>query len=446
MGFAARLYPKDWRERYGAEFDALLDDAKPRWRDLADVLRGAFIMQMTSWKSYGKIAAATAFAGAVLALGASFLVANRYESRAVLHVGVPDSSSAGTEPGALERMVNLQRLVLGRRSLTFLILDPRLDLYKEERRHLTTDEVAEQMRTRDIRVRLYDAPLGKPAAGQAFVVSFSYPDRYKAQQVLRDLVGKMEETNFILSRKGSSEAVKLDLLDAPTYPAGPTFPNRGGFLFMGLASGLGLGLLGALSLRHPKQTLTVGLSVLAGFAVAWTIAYLIPAEYESRAVMRIMPTQGSTSLSEIAEAALSADSLGRLIQDPQLALYQKQRRHKPLAEVAELMRTEHVRFTVYPMHPGERAQAFTVGFTYPDRFKAQSVVRALTGRFQEGAFDHKTSMELLDPADLPQYPIYPNRSAIAALGGAIAGLIAGAVIVVWRRPSHPQITPAPAAA
>ena len=24
--FAAKLYPRSWRERYGAEFDALLDD------------------------------------------------------------------------------------------------------------------------------------------------------------------------------------------------------------------------------------------------------------------------------------------------------------------------------------------------------------------------------------------------------------------------------------
>ena len=37
----ALLYPKDWRQRYGTEFDALLEEAKPRWGDTADVLRAA---------------------------------------------------------------------------------------------------------------------------------------------------------------------------------------------------------------------------------------------------------------------------------------------------------------------------------------------------------------------------------------------------------------------
>jgi hypothetical protein len=40
IGLAAGLYPAEWRGRYGAEFDALLDDAGLQWRDLADVIRG----------------------------------------------------------------------------------------------------------------------------------------------------------------------------------------------------------------------------------------------------------------------------------------------------------------------------------------------------------------------------------------------------------------------
>jgi hypothetical protein len=30
MRFLARLYPSSWRKRYGAELDALLEDATPR--------------------------------------------------------------------------------------------------------------------------------------------------------------------------------------------------------------------------------------------------------------------------------------------------------------------------------------------------------------------------------------------------------------------------------
>ncbi len=39
--WAARLYPEAWRERYAAEFDALLEDISPSFRDLLDVLGGA---------------------------------------------------------------------------------------------------------------------------------------------------------------------------------------------------------------------------------------------------------------------------------------------------------------------------------------------------------------------------------------------------------------------
>lgn len=37
MKFLARLYPSTWRTRYGAEYEALLDDATPRPRDAFDV-------------------------------------------------------------------------------------------------------------------------------------------------------------------------------------------------------------------------------------------------------------------------------------------------------------------------------------------------------------------------------------------------------------------------
>jgi hypothetical protein len=35
--WAAKLYPRAWRHRYGAEFDALLEDISPSWRDACDV-------------------------------------------------------------------------------------------------------------------------------------------------------------------------------------------------------------------------------------------------------------------------------------------------------------------------------------------------------------------------------------------------------------------------
>jgi hypothetical protein len=37
--FMLRLYPARWRERYRGEFEALLEQMRPGWRDVFDVLR-----------------------------------------------------------------------------------------------------------------------------------------------------------------------------------------------------------------------------------------------------------------------------------------------------------------------------------------------------------------------------------------------------------------------
>lgn len=46
--WAARLYPEAWRERYAAEFDALLEDISPSLRDVGDVLWGALRVRVTT--------------------------------------------------------------------------------------------------------------------------------------------------------------------------------------------------------------------------------------------------------------------------------------------------------------------------------------------------------------------------------------------------------------
>ena len=46
---AAWLYPKRWRERYGDEFAALIEDSRPDFRSFVDVLKGAVKMQFSRW-------------------------------------------------------------------------------------------------------------------------------------------------------------------------------------------------------------------------------------------------------------------------------------------------------------------------------------------------------------------------------------------------------------
>jgi hypothetical protein len=46
--WAARLYPEAWRNRYAAEFEALLDDISPSLGDLCDVLGGVLRVRVTT--------------------------------------------------------------------------------------------------------------------------------------------------------------------------------------------------------------------------------------------------------------------------------------------------------------------------------------------------------------------------------------------------------------
>jgi hypothetical protein len=53
---AAKLYPRSWRARYGAEFDALLDDIGADFRTACDVLTGAVAMHVQQYKTVGSAA------------------------------------------------------------------------------------------------------------------------------------------------------------------------------------------------------------------------------------------------------------------------------------------------------------------------------------------------------------------------------------------------------
>src|SRR5208282_1252178 len=84
----ARLYPRPWRERYGAEYQALLDDVhledvRPAAWIAADVFTGAIAMQMRTWKSW-KIAAVPALLGLAVIAGLFFEMPTTYISNAII--------------------------------------------------------------------------------------------------------------------------------------------------------------------------------------------------------------------------------------------------------------------------------------------------------------------------------------------------------------------------
>ena len=229
---AARLYPAPWRDRYDAEFDALLDDAHLRWSDVADVLQGAAIMRMTKWNSYWKVATATALAGAILACTVSLTLHDRWMASASI------TMSPGSNPGRLS--------------------------------HIYSMAFAGDPFVRNIRV--------VPEAPGAIRLEFVAPDRMEAQATLRNLTSRFVDA----ANRLGDPPVSLLIWDPP--PARPIYPNRPAITLFGAFAGLLTGSLALLIWRraHRYSVLTVALPDDIRSIVARRIAegpHRDPAEY-----------------------------------------------------------------------------------------------------------------------------------------------------------------------
>ncbi|MBI2680040.1 MAG: hypothetical protein HYX25_03415, partial [Candidatus Solibacter usitatus] len=137
----------------------------------------------------------------------------------------------------------------------------------------------------------------------------------------------------------------------------------------------------------------------AGLVVSTVVAFMWPDTYISTAVMRITPqqvpsnlvptsitTQMADRLQQMQTEILSRGSLSEIIQKPSLDLYKKERQRLPMEDVVQEMRNKYIR--IMPLADagggGRRyASAFSVAFSYTDRYKAQAVVRELVTKFTE---------------------------------------------------------------
>jgi polysaccharide chain length determinant protein (PEP-CTERM system associated) len=138
----------------------------------------------------------------------------------------------------------------------------------------------------------------------------------------------------------------------------------------------------------------------AGLVIAVVTAFLWPDTFISTATMRITPqqvperlvpsnisTQIAERLTAMEQEIMSRISLQELIQRPALNLYPKERNRKPMEDVIEEMR-KSLKIVLLesstPNQPAPRfASAFQITFAYPDKYKAQAVVRELVTKFIE---------------------------------------------------------------
>jgi capsular polysaccharide biosynthesis protein len=450
MRLAAKLYPRAWRERYSEEFDALLDDYQPSWRELGDVMRGAVKMQIRTGSDYLKIVGALAVAGALVAVAASFVTPRKYVSSAVVQMA----------PQGIE----LEQAYLSRTFLTTLVYDSRLGLYPEKGR-MPLEDTINKMR-RDLRVSRVEAHVLGGATEPALDISFAYPDKAKARAVVARLVSEAVDRSATINAERAlfwqelwphdpppASLHQVQILSPASVPGKPSAPNRLAFMAVGMGAGLLLGLLVAFVVRQPKRTLLLAGFALGGAAVAIAVAFVIPDTYTSTATVRLEPPMFPERPSGAALAAtmgerfrrvqqevFSQASLAEIVQDTSLDLYKSDRARKPLEKVVETIRTRDL--AIHPLNSAatspDSAPGISISFSYPDKQKAQRVVQEILTRLVNSyvqdsvriAKDMKPGdetaqvverhfgdqFEVLDPASYPSIPVAPNRMIFLAVG------------------------------
>jgi uncharacterized protein involved in exopolysaccharide biosynthesis len=147
------------------------------------------------------------FAGLVISTVVAFLWKDTYQSKAVLRIS-PQQVSEKLVPAEFstqmtQRLNAMEQDILSRTSLEGLITSPALDLYKRERLERPMEDIVQDMRNHDIQIKMIQTPTSVSDArmmATAFSIEFTYPDKYKAQEVVRQLVTKFTEQNIAVQR------------------------------------------------------------------------------------------------------------------------------------------------------------------------------------------------------------------------------------------------------
>jgi uncharacterized protein involved in exopolysaccharide biosynthesis len=137
-------------------------------------------------------------AGIVISIVVAFLLPNVYVSEAEMQITPAQISESIVKTTVnqllTDRIMQMENEILSRTSLSNIIQDPRLDLYKSERARKPLEDVIEEMRSKDIKIRIESLPGDRRAS--AFSISFAYPDRVKAHDTVQALITRFQDSNL----------------------------------------------------------------------------------------------------------------------------------------------------------------------------------------------------------------------------------------------------------
>jgi hypothetical protein len=237
LKWLAQLYPSAWRKRYGAEYEELLDESKPRVRDAFDVIRGATTMHLTS-RSFVRIILPCVLIGALAAVAMSFALPKKYVSETLISVYTTDPRTIGSQLAS---------------QLPDLLAEPAMisiiqseNMYPRERVRMPMSDVVDLMRKNIALLGLRNSD-GRGAPG--FILQFSYADPHVAQRVDEELASQFAASNLRAALNHSSDVSRPPMTfrveHVANLPQHPTFPKPRLFGAGGLLAGLIGGLVAA---------------------------------------------------------------------------------------------------------------------------------------------------------------------------------------------------------
>jgi hypothetical protein len=283
MKFLGRLYPSAWRNRYGAEFEALLEDHTPRVQDLFDVLSAALKMRVPL-QSLLRIVIPCGLAGSLVALVISSSTPPRYVSETVMQVRSrldsricedqsdlpmelrgPSQGVCDVPAQSVDKSVrDLIRPAFDRNFLASLIEEK--NLYSRERASLPLDQVVDKMQASIHLTPVKGSRVDSSA--RVYDIRFEYSDPQVAQQINGILVSHAINTtlrSMLAARSESGTAPGLKyaqtfrIENPASLPQLPTGLSRAEQSAVGLLAGLLGGFILALAIgSRYDATVTTG--------------------------------------------------------------------------------------------------------------------------------------------------------------------------------------------
>ncbi len=181
----ARIYPPGWRSRYGDEFDAMLDQTEPRFRNLIDITKGALAMHFGEW-SYLRWAIVFAAIGLVAGGLGQFALEDNWQSRVTLKF-----------PSA-EKANQARDFLLSRPTMAEVMM--RSGIYSGERDHIPLEDVVQHMR-RDLRM--------EQVSSTQFIYAFRYRTRDGAKSTAAYLATHAMDERFGASVTDPPDSLRI---------------------------------------------------------------------------------------------------------------------------------------------------------------------------------------------------------------------------------------------